>query len=65
MSYATAILTILPSANPAHVEAWMRTEHSTLDALSPEQFKSKVLIADQCARAQPGLSAFLARSYGL
>lgn len=50
----------------AHVEAWMRLEHGTLDALSPERFREEVVIACRCIAAAPiGESDALAQSYGL
>jgi hypothetical protein len=52
--------------NPAHVEGWMRSEHSTLDGLSRAQFREEVEIAAQCVNdAGPGMSAALASSFGL
>jgi hypothetical protein len=52
--------------NPAHIEAWMRTEHGTLDALSPAQFRTEVLVAIACVRAAaPAENDALADSYGL
>ena len=33
-----------------HVEAWMRVEHSTLDWMSKDRFRSEVLIAVDCIR---------------
>ena len=56
MSYASTIrehaaaLGFL-SADPAHVEAWMRIEHPTLDALSPAEFRREVAAAIACVRA--------------
>ncbi len=53
-------------ANPRHVEAWMRVEHPTLDALDRRQFESEVGIAitliDHAGLEQ---SEALARSFGL
>jgi len=44
----------------------MRIEHSTLDALSPEQFAAEVEIAIGCIdRAGSKVSESLARSFGL
>lgn len=48
-----------------HVEAWMRCEHPTLDALSPRQFKHEVAVAYDCAVADFNTSERLAQSYGL
>lgn len=52
--------------NPRHVEAWMRLEHSTLDGLSRQQFRSEVLMAIECIKAAgEAESEALAQSYGL
>ena len=54
------------AADPRHAEAWMRLEHGTLDALSPEQFQREVEIALACIAAGPlADSEALANSYGL
>jgi hypothetical protein len=47
------------------IEAWMRLEHDTLDALSRDQFEREVEVACQCIDADPELSRKLADSYGL
>ena len=52
--------------DPRHVEAWMRTEHPTLDGLSPRAFATAVSAAIECAiESGPEVSEELARSYGL
>lgn len=52
--------------DPRHIEAWMRSERGTLDALSPVAFRDEVLIAAECVTQSPTtLSETLARSYGL
>ncbi len=52
--------------DPRHVEAWMRVEHPTLDALDRARFDAEVEIAlaliDRAGAAQ---SEALARSFGL
>ncbi len=54
------------AADPRHVEAWMRCEHSTLDGLSRSQFTAEVKIALDCIAAGPVAdSESLARSFGL
>jgi hypothetical protein len=54
------------AADARHVEAWMRLERGTLDALSPSQFRDEVKIALQCIEAGPlADSESLAQSYGL
>ncbi len=63
--YAAAIQEIAPDYNVNEVEAWMRSEHGTLDGLSRAKFDREVRIA--CAtidQAGPEMSAALARSYG-
>lgn len=48
------------------VEAWMRLENGTLDALSPSDFAEEVQLgADVIEQAEPELSENLAQSYGL
>lgn len=52
--------------DPRHVEAWMRSEHGTLDALSRGRFASEVRIAAQCIdEAGVSVSESLAKSEGL
>jgi hypothetical protein len=38
-------------ADPRHVEAWMRLEHSRLDHLSAAAFAREVALAVECIRA--------------
>lgn len=53
-------------AEPRHVEAWMRLEHGTLDALSRQQFDAEVLTCIQCCDAATReQSEHLAQSFGL
>ena len=65
-AYADHITTLAPGADPAHVEAWMRLEHGTLDGLSRWQFASEVQTALSCIEAA-GLDECdkLAHSFGL
>lgn len=52
--------------DPRYVEAWMRVEHPTLDALGPSRFRDEVAVAIACIdAAEPGVSEALAESYGL
>ena len=53
-------------ADPRHVEAFMRVEHGTLDALTPAQFTKEVKMALACIE-QGGVddAEELAKSYGL
>lgn len=64
-SYADHITTLAPG-DPAHVEAWMRLEHDTLDGLSSWHFARQVQTALSCVEAA-GLDECdrLARSFGL
>lgn len=56
----------IAAADPRHVEAYMRLEHSTLDGLSPRKFRSEVAMALECIAATPTAdSEALAASYGL
>ena len=65
-AYADHITTLAPGADPAHIEAWMRLEHATLDGLSSWQFAREVQTALSCIEAA-GLNECdeLARSFGL
>jgi hypothetical protein len=70
--YQTAIRETLATigrigtADPRHVEAWMRCEHPTLDGLSRSQFTAEVETALQCIDAGPlNDSERLAQSFGL
>lgn len=53
------------AADPRHVEAWMRVEHGTLDALSAGQFDREVMIGVACAIDDPATSERLAAAEGL
>ncbi len=54
------------AADPRHIEAYMRLEHATLDGLTPEKFRSEVLISLGCVR-HGGIeeAELLAKSFGL
>lgn len=53
-------------ADPRHVEAWMRSEHGTLDSLSPGRFAREVVIAAILAEASDrDTNEQLANSFGL
>ena len=52
--------------DPRHIEAYMRLEHGTLDALSKERFRGEVALCAECVIADGILNAeSLAKSYGL
>ena len=54
------------AADPRHVEAWMRLEHGTLDALSAAAFRREVGLALACIEAAGSDdSEALAASYAL
>ena len=56
----------LPRVEARIIEAWMRVEHGTLDALTARQFREEVVVAAFCARdASDDQNEALARSYGL
>lgn len=66
MSLYQERISALTDQEPRYVEAWMRLEHGTLDALTPERFESEVCIANACIAASTvKQSEELARSYGL
>ena len=63
--YARMIQRLAPDHDPAHIEAWMRLEHSTLDGLGP-RFVREVATAVACVEAAGvAESDQLARSFGL
>lgn len=52
--------------DPHDVEAWMRVEHGTLDALIPAAFRAEVAAACACIDASPrDETAALRASFGL
>ena len=52
--------------DPRHIEAWIRSEHGTLDGLSRQQFHREVRSAAECIDAAGvGMSERLAQSEGL
>ena len=54
------------AADPRHVEAWMRSGHPTLDALSMSAFEREVAVALRCIAASTAeKSEALAASYGM
>jgi hypothetical protein len=65
-SYAAAIAALAPDHDPAHIEAWMRLEHATLDGLDAAHFAAEVQAAIACVQlAGIAQSDELAHSYGL
>ena len=63
--YTDRIQALAPVYDHRHVEAYMRCENGTLDALSPAKFSREVMIACQCID-EGGTQAAegLAKSYG-
>ena len=64
--YQDRIKSLAPEFDARHVEAFMRVEHGTLDALSPRQFDEEIWIA--CACIEEGgadMAESIAKSYGL
>lgn len=49
----------------AGIEATMRLEHGTLDALPRDLFRREIRIALACEDEQPGFLVQMAASYGL
>jgi hypothetical protein len=65
-SYVGLIRRLAPEEHPAHVEAWMRSEHGTLDAIDPFAFARAIKTAAERVRAAGrDENDELARSYGL
>lgn len=66
MAYRDLIKQHAPDCDPAIIEAWMRSEHGTLDHLSPERFATEVQIARICAQeAGPDMNRLVLESMGL
>lgn len=65
MNYRDRIAEIAPDQDPRQVEAFMRLERGTLDALTAEQFDAEARLAGECAAADPELAERLALSFGL
>jgi hypothetical protein len=64
--YRDLIRTIAPTYDPRHIEAFMRSEHPTLDGLSPSRFRSEVRMAAACIDEGGAVFAEkIARSFGL
>lgn len=54
------------AADPRHIEAWMRSEHPTLDGLSSARFACEVVLALECVAVTGVIaSEALAQSFGL
>lgn len=63
--YEHKIRELAPSHDPRHVEAFMRSEHGTLDHLTPSRFRTEVGAAIACIReGGADFAEKLARSYG-
>lgn len=64
--YSAMIQRLAPDHDPAHVEAWMRLKHATLDGISTLEFAREVAIAVECiTQAGLGESDELAQSFDL
>jgi len=65
-SYYAKRIAEITGRNPRHVEAFMRSQYSTLDHLSPEQFREEALICAACVDAVgPEEAEATAVSFGL
>ena len=54
------------TADPRHIEAFMRAGHATLDGLDPSSFRHEIRIALDCiAQGGTDLAERVAISYGL
>jgi len=64
--YSAMIQRLAPDHDAAHVEAWMRLKHPTLDAISVLDFAREVAVAVECiTQAGLGESDELAQSFDL
>jgi hypothetical protein len=65
-AYGAQIAPLADGFDVRHVEAFMRSEHGTLDHLSPGAFAREVGVAKVCImQGGAELAERLARSYGL
>lgn len=63
--YSDQIARLAPGYDPRHVEAYMRVEHGTLDALSPSRFLEEVTLAIACIEeGGKAMAGEVARSFG-
>ena len=46
--YQQRIRDLAPGYDPRHIEAYIRVAHSTLDGLSPQEFRYEVRVACGC-----------------
>lgn len=66
MTYQDRIREIVPDADPRHIEAYMRLEKGTLDAMSQSEFRREALIAKDCIdEGGIEMAERLAKSYAL
>ena len=64
--YTDRIASIAPKHDPRHIEAFMRSQFSTLDHLSAAEFRREVKIAAQCVDLGGASTAEdIAKSFGL
>lgn len=63
--YQKHIAACVPSADPRHVEAFMRLEHGNLDGLSRTDFEACAKSCAEAAATDPLLAERLAGSYAL
>jgi len=54
-----------PQHDPRHIEAWIRTDHPTLDGLSWNDLKRLSNDAAEMVSADPDMSERLAATFGL
>ena len=68
MSYATIIRQCAPcigTRDPRHVEAYLRLQYGTLDALSRDMIRREARSIIGAIDADPAMAERLAQSYGL
>jgi hypothetical protein len=64
--YRERIQALAPTHDPRLIEAFMRVGHSTLDGLSPNEFKREVRLSAACIdEAGVEFSEQIAKSVGL
>ena len=64
--YEHQIRPLAPTYDPRHIEAFMRSEHPTLDGLSAARFRSEVKIACLCVdEGGVEMAEKIAKSFGL
>ncbi|MHB8252925.1 MAG: hypothetical protein ACYDEV_04360 [Acidiferrobacter sp.] len=64
--YENKILSMAEGYDPRHIEAYIRTEHTILSRLTPDEFAAEVQLAIECIQeGGVDLAERIAQSFGL